>query len=200
MTLATEEHYKYADQIAYAISESAAERGIDAPARTACYILDKMKKGLAVIATDLRNSEWMGFSYIEVWSHRRYIANSGLFVPVKFRGIGVSKEIKNKVFELSRTRFPYARMFSLSASPAVIQSNIDLGFKEIPHHEILEDPWFVTGCQSWVDYVDLMSRTDDVLQHLAMIYDPVEEAVELPLIPENEAESQEISEKIRASR
>src|SRR5690625_2484788 len=91
-------------------------------------------------------------------------------------------------------------MFSLSASPAVIQSNIDLGFKEIPYHEILEDPWFVTGCQSWVDYVDLMSRTDDVLQHLAMIYDPVEEAVELPLIPENEAESQEISEKIRASR
>lgn len=200
MTLATEAHYKFADQIALAISESAAERGIDAPARTSCYILDKMKNGLAVIAVDPQNLEWMGFSYIEVWTHRRYIANSGLFVPVKFRGIGVSREIKNMVFELSRTRYPYARMFSLSTSPAVIQSNFELGFREVPHQEILKDPWFVTGCKSWVNYVDLMSCPDERLQHLAMVYDPVEEAIEVSLIPENESEDLILSQKRRISR
>lgn len=200
ITLADNTHHKFAEGIANAISRSAAQRGIDAPARTPEYILGKMNDTLAVIATDPLNEDWMGFSYIEVWEHKRYVANSGLFVPEKFRGIGIPKEIKKEIFRISRSRYPFARLFSLSTSPSVIQSNIELGFQLMTHQEVLKDPWFSSGCNSWVDYAAMMSGSDTPLPHLAMIYDPVGEAVELPLSLENQYEETLSSKKMRATR
>lgn len=197
ITLADDRHYEFSAGIAGAISDSAIRRGIEAPARTPDYILDKMKTGLAVIATDPLHEKWMGFSYLEVWDHKRYVANSGLFVPEEYRGIGIPRDIKAEIFRISRSRYPFARLFSLSTSPSVIKSNIELGFQLVTHQEILSDPWFSEGCNSWLNYAAMMTASETPLPHLAMVYDPAGEAVELALsadrqLPKEEAQLKKI--------
>lgn len=162
----------FAGEIASAINESAASRGVQMPARTRKYILEKMQNGLGVIALHPESGEWMGFSYIEVWEHKKYVANSGLIVPDKFRGMGVAREIKMKVFELSLIRFPHARMFSLTANPTVIKVNLELGFRLVPFDEMLVDECFLTGCSCHVDYASMMSAPEKHLCHVAMVFDP----------------------------
>ncbi len=47
----------------------------------------------AVVA--LYHGNFAGFSYIESWSNKMFVANSGLIVSDAFRGIGLAKRIKN---------------------------------------------------------------------------------------------------------
>lgn len=54
-----------------------------------------MVEGKAVIAFT-SDGEWVGFCYIETWSHGQYVANSGLIVAPNFRKSGVAKQIKQK--------------------------------------------------------------------------------------------------------
>ena len=109
--IASVEDYKFSEAIVKSINESAQKRGVDVPQRSASYINEKMRNGLAVIAVTPEHNDWLGFSYIEVWEHRQYVANSGLIVKEEFRGIGISKDIKLKIFNLSQEKFPFATLF-----------------------------------------------------------------------------------------
>ncbi len=53
--------------------------------------------------------------------------------------------------------------------------NEALGYKVVPFAEIMRDELFLTGCQSWVNYSDLMNREQTHLPYVAMVYDPVAE-------------------------
>ena len=60
---------------------------------------------------------------METWGNKKFVANSGLIVVDKFRGNGLAKRIKRKAFELSRQRYPNAKIFGLTAGlPVTIQS------------------------------------------------------------------------------
>ena len=78
-------HTKFAQAICDEIAISAKERGTGIAKRTPEYISEKMLAGKAVIAvTD--DDRFAGFSYIESWEGKQFVANSGLIVAHEFRG------------------------------------------------------------------------------------------------------------------
>ena len=68
----------------------------------------------AVIALT-KDGRFAGFSYIETWENQQYVTTSGLIVHPDFRGKHIAKRIKDMTFTLARTRWPHAKIFSLTS-------------------------------------------------------------------------------------
>ncbi len=163
-------HHKYADIISDTIADSARVRGTGIAKRTPEYIKTKMENGNAVIALD--GDTFAGFCYIEVWSHGKFVANSGLIVHPDFREQGLAKKIKQKVFEHSRTKFPNAKIFSITTGLAVMKMNSDLGYKPVTFSELTTDQSFWNGCQTCKNF-DILQRTEQKMcLCTGMLYDP----------------------------
>ena len=102
--IAGEEHIRYVDTILETIETAAKIRGTGIAKRSPEYVKQKMLENKAIIA--LCGETFAGFCYIESWSNKQFVANSGLIVAPEFRGIGLAKRIKKRAFQLSRERFP----------------------------------------------------------------------------------------------
>lgn len=153
------------------MASSAAARGTGIAKRSPEYVATKMDEGKAVIAfTD--TGDWVGFCYIETWSHEQYVANSGLIVAPAYRKTGVAKRIKEKIFELSRKKYPNAKIFGLTTGLAVMKINSDLGYEPVTYSELTQDEAFWAGCKSCVNYQILMSKDRKNCMCTAMLYDP----------------------------
>ncbi len=176
---ATPSDISYADTIVHEIAESAKVRGTGIAKRTPEYVSSKMKEGKAIIATT-KNGEWAGFCYIEAWGHARFVANSGLIVSNKFRGEGLAKKIKAATFQLSRKKFPEAKIFGLTTGAAVMKINSDLGYKPVIYSELTTDEKFWEGCQSCVNYDILKSKDRQACICTAMLYNPAWEKNQKP--------------------
>ena len=175
IVIANKSHSIYATAISEAITESAKVRGTGIAKRTSEYIISKMKNGNAVIA--LEGDVFAGFCYIEVWSHGKFVANSGLIVHPDFREQGLAKKIKLKVFEHSRTKFPGAKVFSITTGLAVMKMNNDLGYKPVTFSELTDDQSFWKGCQTCKNY-DVLQRTEqNMCLCTGMLYDPAKKDV-----------------------
>jgi hypothetical protein len=169
--IADESHFHYAETICEEMSESAKARGTGIATRSPEYIREKMKEGKAVIALT-HQGEWAGFCYIETWSHGEYVANSGLIVSPPFRKGGLAKSIKKKIFELSRKKYPEAKLFGLTTGLAVMKINSELGYEPVTYSELTQDEAFWAGCKSCVNYEILMSKERKNCMCTAMLYDP----------------------------
>jgi len=168
--VANESHIPYVDIILTTIEVAAKIRGTGIAKRSPEYIKQKMVEGKAIIA--LCEGEFAGFCYIETWSNKKFVANSGLIVVDKFRGHGLAKKIKRRAFELSRERFPEAKIFGLTTGLAVMKINSELGYVPVTFSELTTDEAFWKGCQSCVNY-DILQRTDgSKCLCTAMLYDP----------------------------
>ena len=77
------------------------QRGIERT-EVAFKCSDLMKEGKAIIA--LSGDVFAGFTYIESWGNKQYVATSGLIVHPDFRGLGLAKRIKQASFQLARLR------------------------------------------------------------------------------------------------
>jgi hypothetical protein len=169
--IASEAHIGYADQICDEMASSAKARGTGIARRSPDYIIQKMREGKAVIAlTD--DGRWAGFCYIETWEHGMYVANSGLIVAPEYRKFGLAKRIKHKIFELSRSRYPDAKIFGLTTGLAVMKINSELGYEPVTYSELTNDDDFWAGCRSCVNYDILMSKGRKNCLCTAMLYDP----------------------------
>ena len=177
-------HVKYADEICEEILLSARERGTGIARRTPEYLQEKMAAGKAVIAIS-EDGEFAGFSYIETWGGKEYVANSGLIVSHKFRGLGLAMKIKERVFKLSRERFPNAKIFSITTGAAVMKMNYELGFRPVTFAALTDDPEFWKGCQGCRNYGILESNDYRMCLCTGLLYDP-EEHIEVlnPAHPE----------------
>lgn len=170
IVIANKSHIKYAEQICNTISEAAKVRGTGIAKREPAYIIEKMEKGNAVIALD--GDKLAGFCYIEAWSHGKFVANSGLIVHPNYRGKGIAKAIKKKVFEHSRAKFPWAKIFSITTGLPVMKLNSDLGYKPVTFSELTDDQSFWKGCQTCKNY-DVLQRTkQQMCLCTGMLYDP----------------------------
>lgn len=169
--VATEQDAHYAQTITDEMAESANARGTGIARRTPEYVADKMKEGKAVIAVT-SDGAWVGFCYIETWSHGEYVANSGLIVSPPFRKSGVAKAIKKKIFNLSREKYPEAKIFGLTTGLAVMKINSELGYEPVTYSELTQDDEFWAGCKSCVNYDILMSKERKNCMCTAMLYDP----------------------------
>jgi hypothetical protein len=163
----------YAETITKEMEESAKARGTGIAKRSPQYIADKMNEGKAVIA-HLNDGTWIGFCYIETWSHGAFVANSGLIVSPAYRKSGVAKKIKEEIFKLSRTLFPEAKIFGLTTGLAVMKINSDLGYEPVTYSELTQDEEFWAGCKSCVNYDILMSKERKNCMCTAMLYDPAD--------------------------
>lgn len=175
---ATELHTKYAEQICNEMAESAKARGTGIAKRTPDYLIQKMLEGKAVIALH-NDGTWAGFCYIETWSHGAFVANSGLIVNPTFRNKGLAKMIKRSIFDLSRKKYPEAKIFGLTTGLAVMKINSELGYEPVTYSELTQDEDFWKGCQSCVNYDILMSKDRKNCMCTAMLWDPVEKAKEI---------------------
>ncbi len=162
---------QYAETITREMEESAKARGTGIAKRSPEYIAGKMNEGKAVIALT-KNGTWVGFCYIETWSHGAFVANSGLIVSPAYRKGGVAKSIKEKVFQLSRQLFPDAKIFGLTTGLAVMKINSDLGYEPVTYSELTQDEEFWAGCKSCVNFDILMSKDRKNCMCTAMLYDP----------------------------
>ena len=175
--IASEDHVDWSPAICAAIENAAQSRGTGIALRTPEYIRGKILEGKAIIAF-AREAEGAerriaGFCYIETWGGKKYVANSGLVVQPEYRHSGLAKSIKKRAFELSRTRFPEARLFGITTSYAVMKINTDLGYVPVPYTELTDDDEFWNGCRS-CPYYDILQRMGrSMCLCTAMLLDPV---------------------------
>jgi hypothetical protein len=162
---------KYSTIITDEMEASAAARGTGIAKRSPEYIEMKIDEGKAVIALT-KKGEWVGFCYIETWSHGEYVANSGLIVAPAFRKSGIAKSIKKTIFNLSRQKYPDAKIFGLTTGLAVMKINSELGYEPVTYSELTQDEAFWAGCKSCVNYDILMSKDRKNCMCTAMLYDP----------------------------
>lgn len=162
---------KYATIITDEMESSAKARGTGIAKRSPEYIEKKIDEGKAVIAVT-PGGEWVGFCYIETWTHDQYVANSGLIVAPAHRKSGVAKRIKQTIFKLSRTKYPEAKIFGLTTGLAVMKINSDLGYEPVTYSELTQDEEFWAGCKSCVNYEILMSKDRKNCMCTAMLFDP----------------------------
>jgi len=173
ITIASAAHLSYVPEIEQALLIASQQKGTGIAVRSKEYLKGKIEEGKAVIALN-GEDKWAGFCYIESWGHNKYVANSGLIVSPKFRGMGLAHEIKKRAFELSAELFPGAKLFGLTTSLAVMKINSGLGYKPVTFSELTDDDQFWKGCET-CPYYDILVRTkrDDCLC-TAMIMDPAE--------------------------
>lgn len=155
--IANSSYLGYAQDICDLIYESAQARGTGIAKRTPEYIASKIEEGKAVIALD--GDKLVGFSYIETFSHKRFISNSGLIVHPDYRNQGLAKRIKKTIFELSRKMYPNAKIFSITTGLAVMKMNTELGFKPVTFSELTDDEEFWNGCKGCRNY-DILERNN----------------------------------------
>lgn len=160
----------YAKTITDEMEASAKARGTGIAKRTPEYVAQKIDEGKAVIAVTDKD-EWVGFCYIETWEGE-YVANSGLIVAPAYRKSGVAKSIKQRIFQLSREKYPEAKIFGLTTGLAVMKINSDLGYEPVTYSELTQDEKFWAGCKSCVNYDILMSKERKNCLCTAMLYDP----------------------------
>ena len=168
--MATPEDQVYATTITDEMESSAMARGTGIAKRSPEYIEQKIDEGKAVIAVTPEGT-WVGFCYIETWEGE-YVANSGLIVSPEFRKSGVAKAIKQRVFQLSREKYPEAKIFGLTTGLAVMKINSDLGYEPVTYSELTQDEKFWAGCKSCVNYDILMSKERKNCLCTAMLFDP----------------------------
>lgn len=168
------EHERYVDTILQTIADAAKVRGTGIAKRTHEYLAKKMAEAKAVIALRKGDGSFAGFSYIETWGNKEYVTTSGLIVHPDFRGLGVAKRIKDMTFSLARTRWPHAKIFSLTSGAAVMAMNTQLGYQPVTFADLTDDEAFWRGCEGCVN-VDVLHRTGrKYCICTAMLYDPEE--------------------------
>lgn len=185
IVIANKSHIIYANIICETIAEAAKVRGTGIAKRKPDYISRKMQNGNAVIALD--GDIFAGFCYIEQWGHGKFVANSGLIVHPNYRNIGLAKKIKEVIFSHSRTKFPNAKVFSITTGLAVMKLNSDLGYKPVPFSELTDDQTFWNGCQTCKNF-DILTRTEKKMcLCTGMLFDPKNQ---------DESESKKVKENV----
>ena len=161
----------FANDITDEMEASAKARVIGIAKRSPDYVAKKINEGKSVIAYT-EDGTWVGFCYIEAWQHGQFVANSGLIVAPAFRKTGIAKKIKQTIFQLSREKYPTAKIFGLTTGLAVMKINSELGYEPVTYSELTDDEEFWAGCKSCVNYDILMSKDRKNCMCTAMLYEP----------------------------
>lgn len=171
LEVSSEKHLVYVEEIRNEMEDSAKKRGTGIAKRSSEYLGKKISEGNSIIAID-ENGTWAGFCYIETWTNGEYVANSGLIVSPQFRNVGLATKIKERIFELSREKYPNAKIFGLTTGLAVMKINSNLGYKPVIYSELTQDEQFWNGCKNCVNYEILMMKERKNCLCTAMLFVP----------------------------
>ncbi len=174
--LAKSEDSVYALKISEAYAESARARGMGIAFRAESYIAKKMKQEDSVLA--FVKEELAGFCYIETFENKKYVSNSGLIIFPEFREMGLAKMVKQKIFQLSRDKYPDSKIFSITTSGIVLKMNSELGYRPVMFSELTSDDEFWANCQTCRNF-DILTRNERKMCLCnGMLYDPEEKKEE----------------------
>ena len=148
---------KYAILLSQMYTQSAVARKTGIAQRSPEYLIKKIEAQDAIVA--VHKDELVGFCYIETFTSQSYVSNSGLIVHPDYRGQGLAKKIKKKVINLARVKYPKAKVFGITTSPAVMNININLGYKPVPFSDLTSDDQFWNGCKTCVNF-DVLTRNE----------------------------------------
>lgn len=171
LEVSSEKHLVYVEEIRNEMEDSAKKRGTGIAKRSSEYLGKKISEGNSIIAID-ENGTWAGFCYIETWTNGEYVANSGLIVSPQFRNRGLATQIKERIFQLSREKYPNAKIFGLTTGLAVMKINSNLGYKPVIYSELTQDEQFWNGCKNCVNYEILMMKERKNCLCTAMLFVP----------------------------
>ncbi|HBR12408.1 MAG TPA: N-acetyltransferase [Chryseobacterium sp.] len=171
LEVSSEKHLVYVEEIRNEMEDSAKKRGTGIAKRSSEYLSKKISEGNAVIAID-ENGTWAGFCYIETWTNGEYVANSGLIVSPQFRKMGLATKIKERIFQLSREKYPNAKIFGLTTGLAVMKINSKMGYKPVIYSELTQDDQFWNGCKNCINYDILMTKERKNCLCTAMLFVP----------------------------
>ena len=198
--VADESHTGFAEEICEEIYTSSLERKTGIAKRTPEYICEKIRAGKAVIAVS-EDGRFAGFSYIESWGGKSFVANSGLIVSPEFRGMGLAKAIKHRAFELSRTKFPDAKIFGITTGLAVMKINTEMGYRPVTFSELTDDPEYWKECEACINFDVLKRNNYTRCLCTGMLYDPAEHVGnEMPWKKKEEAKESKIEKWKNALR
>lgn len=171
LEVSSEKHLVYVEEIRNEMEDSARKRGTGIAKRSSEYLSRKISEGNSIIALD-EDGTWAGFCYIETWTDGEYVANSGLIVSPQFRNAGLATQIKERIFKLSREKYPNAKIFGLTTGLAVMKINSNLGYKPVIYSELTQDEQFWNGCKNCVNYDILMMKERKNCLCTAMLFIP----------------------------
>ena len=82
--------------------------------------------------------------------------------------------VKGAIFNLSKEKYPNAKIFGITTSMAVLKMNSDLGYRPVTFSELSQDDEFWKGCNSCPN-VDILTRNNrKMCLCTGMLYDPVQ--------------------------
>lgn len=168
--VASQKHIPYVEEILKTIEDATKVRGTGIAKRRPDYVEKKIEEGKAIIA--MCGNKFAGFCYIESWDHGKFVANSGLIVKDEYRNKGLARRIKQKAFELSRERYPEAKIFGLTTGAAVMKINTELGYVPVTFQDLTTDKTFWKGCESCINYDVLCRNNFTRCLCTGMLYDP----------------------------
>ncbi len=185
--VATAADAPYADLLCQWYVESAKQRGTGIAKREPAYVAQKMAHGDAIIA--FVEGELAGFCYIETFEDNTFVVNSGLVVNTAIRQQGVGRAIKQAVFNLSRSKYPQAKIFGITTSLAVMKINSELGYKPVTFSELTRSEDFWKGCRSCKNYGILMDNERKMCLCTGMVYDGAPVQIQVPDFTADAAET-----------
>lgn len=139
-------------------------------------IKEKMQEDKAIIAVTAWG-EWAGFIYMDVWDNGRFVSHSGLIVAPQWRRLGIATAMKEKLFGLTRLKYPNAKIFGITTTLATMKINSKLGMQPVTFSEIVHEEIFWDKCKSCVHYNDLKNAEFKNCFCTAMLFDPQTEAL-----------------------
>ena len=175
--VATAADAQYADLLCQWYVESAKTRGTGIAKREPAYVAQKMASGDSIIA--FVDGELAGFCYIETFDDKTFVVNSGLVVNAEIRKHGVGRAIKQGVFNLSRTKYPNAKIFGITTSLAVMKINTDLGYEPVTFSELTASEDFWKGCKSCKNYGILMDNDRKMCLCTGMLFDAADKLMQV---------------------
>lgn len=171
MRIATYKDIIHAQTLCDWYEESAKARGIGIAKREKSYIEKKMIDGNSIIAFNETTGDLIGFCYIETFDDQTFVVNSGLIIRPDARKEGLGKKMKMKVFKLSRTKYPKAKIFGITTSLAVMRINTEIGYHPVTFSELTSSEDFWKGCKSCKNYSILQENNRKMCLCTAMVYD-----------------------------
>ncbi|WP_303312170.1 GNAT family N-acetyltransferase [Hymenobacter sp. BT730] len=160
---------QYVETLCQWYEQSAKQRGVGIAKRDPNYLIKKMVRGDAIIA--FMDDQLAGFCYIETFEDNKFVVNSGLIVNTELRKEGLGRAIKHRVFELSRTKYPQAKIFGITTSGPVMKINSELGYRPVTFQDLTQSDDFWKGCGSCKNYQILQDNNRKMCLCTGMVYD-----------------------------
>ena len=170
ITIPTKEQISFSKKIASLLKEAATEKSRGLNIMKSDYIAEKISSGNSIIAT--KDGKLAGFCYLRRRNKEGYVSIAGIVIMPEFRKSGLSALIIAKAFELARTKYPKAKIFSLTTSPTFMRIKSELGYKPITYSKLSTSDEFWNACSNCRNFSILKKNNYARCLCSAMLFNP----------------------------